>query len=93
MAIALHRAAHDAAVELPLSYARRVVTTSAENDAELGVSRLGDGVVIHTVPPTQNRLPIIVGYADGRGQWYRDGRRHVEIPVAEEPVEAMEIAL
>jgi len=93
MAIALCRAARDAGVELPSPYARRVVATTKERDRELGVSRLGGGVVIHTVPPTKNRLPIIVGYADGRGQWYRDGRRHVETPVAEEPVKVMEIAL
>jgi hypothetical protein len=80
-------------VELPLAYARRVVATMAKGDGELGVSRLGSGVVLHTVPPTKDRLPIIVGYADGRGQWYRDGSRHVETPVADEPVEAMEIAL
>ena len=93
MAIALYRAAHDAAVELPRSYALRVAATVAKGDGELGVSRLGSGVVIHTVPPTKDRLPLIVGYADGRGQWYRDGSRHVETPVAGEPVEAMEITL
>ena len=93
MAITLSRAAHDAAVELPPSYARRVAAAVAKGDGELGVSRLGSGVVIHTVPPTKGRLPLIVGYADGRGQWYRDGSRHVETPVAEEPVEAMEITL
>ena len=93
MAIALYRAAHDAAVELPRSYVVRVAATVAKGDGELGVSRLGSGVVIHTVPPTKDRLPLIVGYADGRGQWYRDGRRHVETPVAGEPVEAMEIML
>ena len=69
------------------------VATMSKGDGELGVSRLGSGVVIHTVPPTKDRLPFIVGYADGRGQWYRDGSRHVETPVAEEPVEAMEITL
>ena len=93
MASALCRAAHDAAVELPRSYALRVAATMAKGDGELGVSRLGSGVVIHTVPPTKDRLPLIVGYADGRGQWYRDGSRHVETPVAGEPVEAMEITL
>ena len=92
-AIALYRAAHDAAVELPRSYALRVAATVAKGDGELGVSRLGSGVVIHTVPATKSRLPVIVGYADGRGQWYRDGSRHVETPVAGEPVEAMEITL
>ncbi len=93
MVTALHRAAHDAAVELPRSYVVRVAATVAQGDGELGVSRLGGGVVIHTVPPTRNRLPIIVGYADGRGQWYGDGSRHVETPVADEPVETMEVAL
>jgi hypothetical protein len=93
MAIALHRAAHNAAVDLPLAYARRVAATMAKGDGELSVSRLGAGLVIHTVPATKDRLPIIVGYADSRGQWYRDGRRHVEVSVAKEPVEAVEVAL
>jgi hypothetical protein len=93
MAISLYRAARDAGVDLPLSYARRVAAPTTEGDGELGVSRLGGGVVIHTVPPTKERLPIVVGYADARGQWYRDGSRHVETPAAVEPVEAMEIAL
>ena len=92
MGIALCRAAHAAAVELPLSYVRCVAETT-ENDAELGVSRLGGGVVLHTVPATKRRLPIIVGYADGRGQWYRDGSRHVQTLAAKVPVEVMEIAL
>jgi hypothetical protein len=91
-AIALCRAAHDAAVELPLAYARRVAAVT-EGDGELGVSRLGDGVVIHTVPPAKERLPVMFGYADARGQWYRDGNRHVEVSAAEEPVESMEVAL
>ena len=91
MAITLSRAAHDAAVELPVSYARRVAETT-KSDEELGVSRLGGGVVIHTVAATKHRLPVVVGYADSRGQWYRDGSRHVESPMADGPVEAMEIA-
>jgi hypothetical protein len=93
MASALCRAAHDAAVELPRSYALRVAATMAKGDGELGVSRLGSGVVIHTVPPTKNRLPVIVGYADGRGQWYQDGSRHVETLTAEEPVNVIEVTL
>jgi len=93
IAIALYRAAHDADVDLPRSYVQRVAATSTEGDPELGVSRLGSGIVIHTVPGSKDHLPIIVGYADGRGQWYRDGTRHVETPAAEEPVEAMEIVL
>jgi hypothetical protein len=49
--------------------------------------------VLHTVPSTKDRLPVIVGYADSRGQWYRDGSRHVETLTAEEPVKAIEVAL
>ena len=93
MAIALYRAAHDAAVELPRSYVVRVAATVAKGDGELGVSRLGSGVVIHTVPPTKDRLPLIVGYADGRGQWYQDGSRHVETLTAEEPANVIEVTL
>jgi hypothetical protein len=93
LAVALHRAAHEADVELPRSYVLRVAATIAKSEGELGASRLGNGVVLHTVPATKDRLPIIVGYADSRGQWYRDGSRHVESPIAEEPVKGMEIGL
>ena len=93
LAVALHRAAHEADVELPRSYVLRVAATIEEGDGELGASRLGNGLVLHTVPATKSRLPMIVGYADSRGQWYRDGSRHVESPIAEEPVKGMEIGL
>jgi hypothetical protein len=92
MAIALRQAAHEADVEIARSYARRVAAT-AKGAGELGVSRLGSGVVIHTVPATKHRLPVIVGYADSRGQWYQDGSRHVEILEADEPIEGMEVEL
>ena len=79
-------------MEIARSYARRVAAT-AKGAGELGVSRLGSGVVIHTVPATKHRLPVIVGYADNRGQWYQDGSRHVEILEADEPIEGMEVDL
>jgi hypothetical protein len=78
VATALCEAAHVAGVELPSSYALRVASVGLESAPGLRLSRLGSGVVIHTVPATKNGLPILVGYADGRGQWYRDGTRHVE---------------
>jgi hypothetical protein len=90
IAIALCRAAHEADVEIARSYAQRVATM-AKGAGELGVSRLGIGVVIHTVPATKHRLPVILGYADSRGQWYQDGSRHVEVLEADEPIE--EVAL
>lgn len=39
-------------------------------------SSLGEGVVIRTVPRTRRRLPVLLGYADRRGQWYSNGRLH-----------------
>jgi hypothetical protein len=54
-------------------------------------SRLGVGVVIHTVPATRHRLPIVVGYADNRCQWYQGGSRHVESPEADEALEVLEV--
>jgi hypothetical protein len=59
-----------------------VATNRLASETELGVTRLGAGVVIHTQPTSDKRLPIVLGYADGRGQWYRDGRRYTE-PAAE----------
>jgi len=92
MAIALRQAAHEADVEIARSYAQRLAAVS-EGAEELGVSRLGVGVVIHTVPPTKRRLPVIVGYADSRGQWYQDGSRHVEVLEADDPIEVVEVGL
>ena len=74
----LRRAAADAGVELPITYSQAVATDGLAREPQLGVTRLGTGVVIHTQPDSDKRLPIVLGYADGRGQWYRDGRRHTE---------------
>ena len=82
-------------VELPIYYARRVATEGLAREAELRVTRLGAGIVIHTVPQTNDRLPLVVGYADARGQLHRDGSRHVQAPSVESPpvegLEAMEV--
>jgi hypothetical protein len=92
MTIALCRSAHEADVQIARSYARRVAAT-AKGAEELGVSRLGSGVVIHTIPATKRHLPVIFGYADSRGQWYQDGSRHVEVPEAGDPMEDVEVEL
>ena len=87
----LRRAAADAGVELPVAYSQSVATDGLAREPELGITRLGGGVVIHTQPDSDRRLPIVLGYADGRGQWYRDGRRHTD-PAAEgtaEPAQGM----
>jgi hypothetical protein len=83
----LRRAAADAGVELSVAYSRAVATDGLARETELCVTRLGTGVVIHTQPDSDKRLPIVLGYADGRGQWYRDGRRHTE-PTAEATAES-----
>jgi hypothetical protein len=90
-AAALRRAAADAGVDLPVAYSQTVAVDGLAREAELGVTRLGAGVVIHTQPDSHTRLPIVVGYADGRGQWYRDGRRHTQ-PAAEASPQAPEPA-
>lgn len=89
----LRRAAADAGIELPVDYATALAADGLTREPTLAVTRLGAGVVIHTNPDTAKRLPIVIGYADGRGQWYRDGRRHITT-VVEGAVEAgAEVAL
>ena len=46
-----------------------------------------------TAPAATDRLPVVVGYADARGQWHRDGSRHIEVPPVERPAEAMGVGL
>lgn len=86
-AAGLRRAAADAGVDLPVAYSHTVAGDGLTREPELAVTRLGTGIVIHTQPANHKRLPIVLGYADGRGQWYRDGRRHSE-PAAEPTAEA-----
>jgi hypothetical protein len=55
-----------------------VAAAGLKREPNVGLSRLGTGIVIHTVPATRKRLPVVVGYADERGQWCWDGKRHVD---------------
>jgi len=88
-AAGLRRAAAESDITLPVDYARRVAASGLTANTTLGVTRLGAGVVIHTQSPTNRELPIVVGYADPRGQWYRDGSRHIptstDLPTDTEP--------
>jgi len=93
VAAALRRAAADQGVDLPVAYARRVVTDGLAREGELGVTRLGAGIVIHTVASAKDRLPVVIGYADSRGQWHRDGTRHIETATVEGPGEDVEVTL
>lgn len=78
VAAGLRRAAAERGVQLPLSYARAVAAEGLASGADLAVSGLGGGVVIQLAPQSKERLALVVGYADARGQWHRDGRRHLE---------------
>ncbi len=88
----LRRVASGAGIALPDAYARRVVHDAGPT-ADIGASRLGNGVVIHTVPPNKRSLPVLLGYADARGQWYRDGTRHIEAPPEAAPAAGEVVAL
>jgi len=76
----LRRAAASAGVAIPVDYGQAVAADGLARSPELGVTRLGAGVVLHTQPSSSRELPVVVGYADPRGQWYRDGRRHTAAP-------------
>lgn len=78
MAAALRRAAKAAGVQLTMGYSRRVATDGLASAEQLGVTRLGNGVVIHTASELPDRPPVVVGYADRSGQWCADGRRFIE---------------
>jgi hypothetical protein len=75
-AAGLRRAAATAGVTLPVDFARAVAADGLERTDQLAVSRSGAGVIIHTRPGSTRQLPVLLGYADARGQWHRDGRRH-----------------
>ena len=93
VASALRQAAADAGVELPLSYSLALAADGLAREPELALTRLGSGVVVHTKPRDERRLPMVLGYADARGQWYRDGRRHVEAPDSQAPASSSEVGL
>ena len=76
----LRRAAIDVGVALPIDYSQAVAADGLTRATQLGVTRLGAGVVLHTQPASDRELPIVIGYADPRGQWYRDGHRHTTPP-------------
>ena len=93
VASALRQAAAEAGVELPLSYSLALAADGLAREPELAITRLGSGVVVHTKPSDERRLPMVLGYADARGQWYRDGRRHVEAPGSRVPASGPGVAL
>jgi hypothetical protein len=76
VAAGLISAAHNAGIELNRSYADTVATHGLAQCGQLGVTNLGNGVVIHTAPENPSELPVVLGYADETGEWLPDGNRH-----------------
>lgn len=76
LAAGIRRAATSLGVQLPASYSEAVTRDGLQFCEELALTQIGRGVVIHTAPGSSDRLPIILGYADGLGQWYRNGQKH-----------------
>ena len=75
VAAGLRRAAQGVGVTLGIDYSRRVAADGLATAAELAVTPLGAGVVIHTRPASPKELPLVLGYADGAREWDRTGRR------------------
>lgn len=74
-AAALTRAAHAFDVTLTPDYAKWVAADGLAHCDRLGVTPLGDGIIIHTAPDTPDQLPILLGYAGPKGEWTRTGQR------------------
>jgi hypothetical protein len=75
VAAGLRSAARDADVELTDGYAQKVAAEGLSRCDQIGVTGLGDGVVIHTAPQDDHERPIVLGYADAGGEWLGDGTR------------------
>ena len=81
----LRAAALEAGTELPVVYAEQIALDGLALCDQLGVTRLGDGVVLHTAPEGAQDLPKLLGYADGSGQWYWDGTKYLSEQPEERP--------
>jgi hypothetical protein len=95
VAAGLRRAANQLGVTLPVDYSVEVARDGLRRCPQLAVTALGCGAVIHTAPDDPKQLPIVIGYADPAGQWYRDGRRHRSPahPETVEPHRRMDVEL
>ena len=78
LAAGIRQAAREAGVELSPAYAAKVAANGSKWCDQVGITRFGEGIVIHTAPANQAALPIVLGYADHSGQWHLDGHRHAD---------------
>ncbi|MGH9074055.1 MAG: helix-turn-helix domain-containing protein [Acidimicrobiales bacterium] len=58
-ATGLRRAAAEVGVTLPVAYSQAVAADGLRREPTLGVTRLGDGVVLHTSPEDDRHLPVV----------------------------------
>lgn len=93
VASALGRAACGARVEPPLSCSLALAADGLAREPQLTLTRLGSGVAVHTKPRDERRLPMVLGYADTRGQWYQDGRHLDVAPDGQAPANGPEVVL
>ena len=69
VASALRQAAADVGVELSLSYSLALAADGLAREPELALTRLGSGVVVHTKPRDERRLPMVLGYGNDTLIW------------------------
>jgi hypothetical protein len=72
LAAGLRRACRQLGVDLPVGYSEAITAEGLAICNQLGVTRLGPGVVIHTAPESGDVVPRAIGYADPYGQWHND---------------------
>ena len=75
VASGIRRAARQHGIELSIGFAQEVVADGLRRSGQIGVSRVGRGVVIHTAPASKRDLPILLGYAEAGSAWLRGGNQ------------------
>ena len=73
VAAGISSAAHDLGVDLTANYAQSVAAQGINECGQLGVTKLGNGVIIHTAPQDRHEHPIVIGYAATSSEWLRYG--------------------
>jgi hypothetical protein len=76
LAARVRKAAADAGIELSQGDATRIAAAGVSRCDQIGVTGLGVGVVIYTVPEDPIEFPIVLGYADATGEWSLDHSHH-----------------
>ena len=73
VASGIRRAARQHGIELSVGFAQEDAADGLSRCDQIGVSRIGKGVVIHTAPASRRELPILLGYAEAGSAWLRCG--------------------